>query len=79
MGLLYDPTQPTSYIMKVDAHSLYCWAMSQKMPDGDFEWLSQDECCEIELQMNYANGRFAIFDLGIFNNQVTDKEKKVSS
>ena len=46
------------------------------MPDGDFEWVSQDECREMELLMNYADGRIAIFDLGVFNHRVTDEEKK---
>ena len=76
MGSLYDPTQPISYIMEVDANNLYGWAMSHKMPDGDFEWVSQDECCEMKLLMNYADGRIAIFDLGIINHRVTDKNKK---
>ena len=48
MGLLYDPTKPTLFIIKVDANNLYSWAMSQAMPDGDFEWLSNSECCEME-------------------------------
>ena len=52
MGSLYDPTQPASYIMEVDANNLYNLAMSQEMPDGDFEWVSQDECREMELLMN---------------------------
>ena len=50
--------------------------MSQKMPDGDFEWVSQDECREMELLMNYADGRIDIFDLGLFNHRVTEEEKK---
>ena len=49
MGSLYDPRQPTSYIMEVDANNLYGWVMSQEMPDGDFEWLSEDECRDMEL------------------------------
>ena len=44
MGSLYDPLQPTSNIMKVDANNLSGWAISQEMPAGDFEWLSQDKC-----------------------------------
>ena len=36
MGSLYDPRQPTSYIMEVYANNLYGWAMSQEMPDGNF-------------------------------------------
>ena len=47
MWLLYDPTQPTSYIMEVDANNLYGWAMCQEMPDSDFEWVIQDECREM--------------------------------
>ena len=43
MGSLYDPTQPTSYIMNVDANNQYGWAMSQEISDGDFEWVSQEE------------------------------------
>ena len=40
--------------MEVEANNLYGCAMSQKMPDGDFEWLSQNECNDIELLLNYA-------------------------
>ena len=76
MGSLYDPRQPTSYIMEVDAHNLYGWAMSQEMPDGDFEWLSQDECRELGLLFNYADGRMAIFDTGLFDNREKEENKK---
>ena len=49
MGSLYNPTKPTSFIMEeVDANNLYGWAMSQAMPDGDFEWLNDSECREIK-------------------------------
>ena len=48
MGSLYDPTKPTSFIMEVNANNLYGWAMSQPMPDGNFEWVSDTECREIE-------------------------------
>ena len=36
MGSLYDPQQPTLYIMEVDANNLYGWAILQEMPHGDF-------------------------------------------
>ena len=52
MGSLYDPRQPTSYILEVDANNLYGWAMSQEMPDGDFEWLSEDECRDMGQLLN---------------------------
>ena len=36
----YNPEQPTSYLMYLDANSLYAWAMSQPMPTGGFQWVS---------------------------------------
>ena len=44
MGSLYDPTKPTSYIMHVDANNLYGYAMSQPLPDDEYEWVSNDDC-----------------------------------
>ena len=75
MGSLYDPTKQTSYIMEVDANNLYGWAMSQEMPDGEFEWVSQDECRTMEQTLNFADGRIAMFDLGIFDHRVFDEKK----
>ena len=43
------------------------------MPNGDFEWMILDEFSEIELLLNNADGRIAIFDLCIFNYRVTDE------
>ena len=74
MGSLYDPTKPTSYIMEVDANNLNGWAMSQKMPDGKFDWLSVDECRAMEQQLNFADGRIAIFDLWLFDHRVLDEK-----
>ena len=62
--------------MEVDANNLYGWAMSQEMPDGDFEWLSQNECREMGLLLNYADGRIAIFDTGIFDHRENEEGKK---
>ena len=75
MGSLYDLTKPTSYIMEVDANNLYGWAMSQDMPDGKFEWVSVDECRAMEQQLNFADGRIAIFDIGLFDYRVLNKKK----
>ena len=62
--------------MVVDANNLYGWAMSQEMLNGEFEWVSQDERREMELLLKDATGRIAIFDVGLFNHRVTDKENK---
>ena len=36
----YDPTKPHSYIAYLDANNLYGWAMSQYLPQGDFDWMT---------------------------------------
>ena len=35
----YDPEKESSYIPYLDANNLYGWAMSQKLPTGDFSWV----------------------------------------
>ena len=62
MGSLFDPIKPTSFIMEVDANNLYGWAMSQPMPDGYFEWLSDAECREMEQRLINVVERKEIFD-----------------
>ena len=44
MGPLYDHTKPSSYILYVDANNLYGWALSQPLPDDEYEWVSSDDC-----------------------------------
>ena len=68
MGSLYDTRLPTSYIMEVDANNLYSWAMSQEMPEGDIELVTDDECRNKEQLLNYPDGLIAIFDTGLFDN-----------
>ena len=35
----YNPEEESSYIPYLDANNLYGWAMSQKLPTGDFSWV----------------------------------------
>ena len=76
MGSLYNPRQPTSYIIEVDANNLYGWAMSQEMPDNDFEWVSDDECRNLEQLLNDVNGRIAKFDTILFVHRENKEDKK---
>ena len=39
---LYDPNLPVQHIQLWDANNLYGYAVSQKMPVGDFRWVTQD-------------------------------------
>lgn len=39
----YDPSNPTKYIIYLDANNLYGWAMCQPLPNGGFKWM-QPRC-----------------------------------
>lgn len=39
----YNPNIPDTNLIYLDANNLYGWAMSQYLPTGDFQWLSEDE------------------------------------
>ena len=45
----YDPEQETSYVMYLDANNLYGWAMSQPLPMGEFDWLTDQEITELDI------------------------------
>ena len=76
MGSLYYPRQPTSYTIHVDTNNLYCLVRLQEMLDGDLEWLSQDKCRNMELLLNYADGRIAIFDTKQFDHREDENDRK---
>ena len=39
----YDHTEETIYIMYFDANNLYGWAMTQYLPYGGFEWMTEEK------------------------------------
>ena len=43
MGNQYDPSKQSSFIQYLDANNLYGWAMSQPLPVGGFEWLTDED------------------------------------
>ena len=44
----YDPQKESSYIPYLDANNLYGWAMSQKLPTGDFRWVPSPEYINLD-------------------------------
>ena len=44
----YDPTQENSYVMYFDANNLCGWAMSQSLPTGEFDWLTEQEIADLD-------------------------------
>ena len=41
MGDSFDSSKPTKYVQYLDANNLYGHAMSQKLPNGGFKWVSE--------------------------------------
>lgn len=38
----YDPSKKSTYILYLDANSLYPWAMCEPLPYGDFHWVPEE-------------------------------------
>ena len=54
----YDPSQPSKYIIYLDANNLYGWATMKPLPLGDFEWMTEFENwknipCILEVDLEY--------------------------
>ena len=49
----YDENKETSYIRFLDAHNLYGWAMSQKLPVNNFKWVEDTSRINEEFIKNY--------------------------
>ena len=53
----YDKNNISSYLMYLDANNLYGWAMSQKLPVNDFEWVEDLSQFKEDLIKNYDGNR----------------------
>ena len=61
----YDETKENSWMMYLDANSLYGWEMmSQALPTGGFEWVSHLNPEEVQtLEANASKGYILEVDL----------------
>ena len=60
----YDPEAESSYIMYLDANNLYGWAVSQKLPYGNFRWVPCPEYVNLDsYDENSAKGLILEVDL----------------
>ena len=49
----HDPNQPSSHVTYLDANNLYGWAMSKKLPIGDYTFVNDHSRCTSEFIKNY--------------------------
>ena len=60
----YNKSKESSYIMYLDANNLYGWAMSQKLPIGNFKWIPCPEYINLDsYDENSAKGLILEVDL----------------
>ena len=60
----YNDKEGSSYIMYLDANNLYGWAMSQKLPSGNFHWIPCHEYINLDsYDDNSAKGLILEVDL----------------
>ncbi|XP_046347918.2 uncharacterized protein LOC125381613 isoform X2 [Haliotis rufescens] len=46
----YNPSDPNSYLIYLDANNLYGWAMSQALPECDFHWVADDDLEQLNIK-----------------------------
>ena len=39
----FDASKPTNFLMYLDANNLYGWAMSQILPEKEFDWMTEQQ------------------------------------
>ena len=63
----YNPSDPISWLIYLDANNLYGWAMSQVLPTGNFRWLTLEEIQNLNIKqlLDDAEDGF-IFEVNTF-------------
>ena len=60
----YDEEEDSSYLMYLDANNLYGWAMSQPLPNGEFEWVEDTDNVNIDDYLN-DEGRGMVLEVDL--------------
>ncbi|XP_031632653.1 uncharacterized protein LOC116346631 [Contarinia nasturtii] len=63
MGEEFDPSKESSYIMYLDANNLYGYAMSQCLPIGEYQWLSEHVIEQNFNTLDYQKNESSILNL----------------
>lgn len=75
IGSLYNLQEPfNSYILEVNTNKLFGWTILQDVQNDNFEWLSQEECRDFKLLLNYKDGRILIIYIGLFNHRDNNED-----
>ena len=45
----FDASKPTNYLMYMDANNLYGQAMSQKLPEKEFDWMNEQQLKNVDV------------------------------
>ena len=64
---VYDSSQPHSDILYIDANNLYGHALSQRLPQSEFKWMSESDWSSVDIATyDYENGDFAhVFEVDL--------------
>ena len=61
----YDKNKESSYLQYLDANNLYGWAMSQKLPVGNFKWVEKDNALNFIKDYDINSDKGYIFEVDV--------------
>ena len=61
----YDKNKESSYLQYLDANYLYGWAMSQKLPVGNFKWVEKDNALNFIKDYDINSDKGYIFEVDV--------------
>ena len=61
----YDKNKKSSYLQYLDANNLYGWAMSQKLPVGNFKWMEKDGISKLINDYDENSGKGCILEVDV--------------